>query len=485
MIYYKNDVKRKILLGAKKVYDATKNTLGPKNSTSIIYKNDEILIVDDGYTIANSITLDDKIENIGAKILIESASQMKYDIGDGTTSTIIIAYNLLKSIFKKRRLKYYNLFNDIENIKNKLFLELDKNTKKVDNINVLSKVFSLAVNDKILSENIKKALEMVGPNGAIDIIENNYDETEIEVVEGYYYYHGYYDESIFEYKNQVQVEEPIIVIINEENSIEKIIDSLLDKNIILIIDKISIDLKKQIIVNNIRKKTKIFVIKLDENKQIIGQIKKLSEYNDIEYGKCKKVVITKELTRFYFCDEIIEKYLNELNDVDENNKNKTNIYNIERLALNLIKGSAIIKVGAKSELELKLKKYKALDGVKAIEAAKKNGVILGGGRGLLLACKKIKIDNKTEKTFLQSILKPLTFLVKNTGTKLKKEIYKNEDNISYDFILEKWDNELYEPVIIIKKSIEIAISIVRTLAKIDSIIIKKDEKIDCFNNEMF
>ena len=139
MLYFKNEVVKKILSGATKVYNAVRHTLGPNNCTSIIYRDDDFIVVDDGYTIANSINLEDKIENIGAKVLVNAASEMEIAIGDGTTSTIIIAYNLLKSILKiKNKGRSVNkIFENIDLIKEKFFLELDKNVKKADNNNVL------------------------------------------------------------------------------------------------------------------------------------------------------------------------------------------------------------------------------------------------------------------------------------------------------------------------------------------------------------
>lgn len=472
MIYFKNEVSKKILNGAKKVYEATKSTLGPNNISSIIYKDEDILIVDDGFTIASSITLDDKIENIGAQILIEAASEMKYDVGDGTTSTIIMAYCLLKSILKRKK-NINKTFEKIENIKNKLFLELDKITKKADNNNILTKVFLTSTNDESLSLIIKNTLDKIGPNGIIDVEENVDETTLVEIEKGFYYYHGFYNESIFEYKNTVTSFNPLIIILDDAFDVDEIFTLVENSDLVLLAKEVSSDVVKKIILSNIRKKNKIFVIKLDENKNNINDLIYLSRYSIEKYGTCKKIIIDKNLTRFYFDENIINEYILELKKMKEEKANKLSIYNIERRISDLDKGSAVIKVGAKSELELKLKKYKIKDGINAIASAKTHGVVLGGGRGLLYACKNIEFKSMEEKIFLKAILKPFDCLIKNSEVDKRclSEIKKAKELKAFDFKKQKWDYELYEPVNIIKKSIDVAISIVKTLTKINSVIV--------------
>lgn len=488
MIYFKNEVSKKILKGAKKVYDATKHTLGPNNISSIIYKNDEILIIDDGYTIASSIVLEDEIENIGAKILIEAASQMKYEVGDGTTSTIIMAYSLLKSVLKYKFFgnKIDKVFSEIDNVKDRFILELDKITKKADNINILSNVFYMSFNDEDLKEMISKVLEKIGINGAIDVLENDGETTEVEIEEGYYYYHGFYDESIFEYREIVESNYPVVVFLEEETEYNFIFDLIETKNadIILLVKSLSYEDKRKIVLNNIRKKYKIFVIKLDENKRILHDLIYLTNYNIEKFGRLKKAIITKDLTRFYFDKDVISNYIHLKKEKLKKKQEKYAIYNIERDISNLNMGSAKIKVGGKSELELRLKKYKINDAISSLNIARKYGVILGGGRGILLASKKIQYKKRSEKIFFNSLIKPLKSLIKNCEVERceTKKIFSSREEIVYDFKKKKWENDLYEPVFMVKRSIEIAVSVVKTLSKIDSVIISEKTKTSSVND---
>lgn len=493
MLYFKNEVVKKILSGATKVYKAVRHTLGPNNCTSIIYRDDDFIVVDDGYTIANSINLEDKIENIGAKVLVNAASEMEIAIGDGTTSTIIIAYNLLKSILKiKNKGQSVNkIFEDIDLIKEKFFLELDKNVKKADNNNVLERVFYTSTNDSYLTSLIRKSLSIVGVHGMIDVRETSKDYSYVDVEKGYYYEHGFFNESIFEFENMVEVISPYVFIqesITKENVIEfkKTLENDFDKNInksiLVITSSINEECIKEIILNNIEKNNKIFVIMLDRNKEIRNDLIYLTKCKPLKYGTCKRVIIDKRVSKFYFDDDIIHDYTLELEKQLSEENNNYNKQRLLHLISSLNSGSAIIYLGGKSELEVKIKKMKTLDGIKAIDTARKYGVIFGGGKEVLLVSKRMHFKTFGEKVFKEAILAPLRCLLENCNVKPKiiKKIFKGK----YDYQSIYFDDEkdcVYDPAKLLTSSIEIAISIVKVLAKIDGVIINESlnrEKID-------
>ena len=94
IVKFNDSAKELMAKGIETLYNAVRVTLGPKGRNVIIEQDfGAPLIVNDGVTIAKSIVLGDKFENLGAAVLIEAASKTNDQVGDGTTTAIILAYN--------------------------------------------------------------------------------------------------------------------------------------------------------------------------------------------------------------------------------------------------------------------------------------------------------------------------------------------------------------------------------------------------------
>lgn len=509
MIYYDKKKNKKILTGIKKVYNSVKDTLGPNPKSAIISYRENLVIIDDGVTIANSIELDDELEKLGAKVLVEAANEMNDQIGDGTTTTIIITYHLIKKCFKWISLgkKEEDICEGIE-IAKKMFLDfLDKNAKSVENINELKKVFFVSTNDKEITKLVGDALEDIGIDGLIIAEDSNDDKSSLVIKKGYYYNGGLL---INDFNKNIikEFDNPLILITDlkvDIATINKINNIVNDKNILLIVKKIDKEVAKKIFSNNIRKDKKIFVIKLvddfnDEKEKINDLVfltnakyisKKihdsLKEITINDFGVCKKVLLKNNNTTFFFEDnELKYNYKQELNDLINKEKNYYLKEQYRKRLSSIEKGVAYIKVGGSSEVETEKRKYKIIDGLKAIDAAKMNGIILGGAITNIKA--KIEIMNKINKLpyrlrrgakiLLEASVLPFSILTSNSVL-IKRNIInklKKEENVVYDFFEKKWTkDEIYEPMLMLKKAIEISTSIAKTFINTKTVIIKKEK----------
>ena len=508
MIYYDKKKNKKILKGIEKVYQAVKGTLGPKPKSAIISFNESLMIIDDGVTIANSIELDNELEKIGAKVLVEAANEMNQSVGDGTTTTIIISYYLIKESFKWISLgkKEEDIIEGIE-IAKKMFLEfLDKNVKTVENISELKKVFYVSTGDEEITKLINEALEKIGINGNIVVESSNDEKSSLLIKKGYCYKSGFF---VKEFNNKIfnEISNPLVLISDlklEEESFDKINSIANSRNLLLVVKEIDREINKKIILNNIKNNRKIFVIKLvddfKEERNTIIDLVMLTKSNFIskemyfslnsvsidDFGTCEKVLINDNFTTFFFReDENKKEYIKELNDCLKKEKNAYSKEELKKRISSINNGVAYIKVGGNSELEIEKRKYKIIDGLKSLEAAKNDGIILGGAITNVKA--RIEIMDRVKdlpyrlrrgaKILLEASVLPFSTLASNNVFNKRKVLIslKKEKNINDFYVKSFGEGEIYDPMLVLKKAIGISTSIAKTFINTKTIIIKKEK----------
>ncbi len=512
MIYYNKKVRRKLLKGISKVYKATKNTFGPIAQYAILDFDSHMIIVDDGVSIVNSISLTDNIEQIGAKILIEAANQMNGTVGDGTTTTIIIAYALIKRCFKLLQLGFspQTIISTIQDCFQLFTKELDKNVKKVNNINVLQKLFFVSTCDLELSQLFNQAINEVGLEGEIIVRSSNKENSYINIERGYHCNYGIYDNNINE---NGEINDPLIFIsditINSEN-LNILKNKCHKRNLLLIIKEIEREVKKKIIMNNIKNNDKIFVIKmkdeLKEDKNTLIDLltltntsfysqdiyQSIEEIENIKLGECEKVLINSSFSTFFFkqTDKVIE-YQKKIADEYKNLNNDYQKEELRKRIASFNKGVAYLYIGAFSDLELEKRKCKACDGIKVVQSSKEKGYCLGGGKEFLKIAQEMRkeinsysyIRKKVAKEFLKAITFPFFVLCQNSNVSLikRRNIKKDQTNRVYDFSKSEWTNDtIFDSYATIINSVAISISIANTFINTYTIIIK--EKVE-ENNE--
>ncbi len=454
-IKYMKDSRLTLLKGMDALADAVRITLGPKGRNVVLEKSyGSPLITNDGVTIAKEIELEDKFEDMGAKLLYEVANKTNDVAGDGTTTATILAQAIihkgLESVDKGTNPVLMR--TGIEKAAQAISKHLLSQSVKIETNEDISNVASISADSPEIGEIIAKAMATVGRDGVITVDESNTFDTELEIVEGLQYDKGYVSPYMVtdREKMEVTMDSPYILVTDHKIStiqdilplLEKIVQ--LNKPFFIIAEDIDNEVVATLVVNKLRGTFNVAATKApgfgDNQKELLADIAIVTgatfiskdlgmELKDVDIdqlGKAAKVSIKKDDTTIIdgvgakelIADRVKELKVQISNSTSEYDKKRLN----ERLG-KLTNGVAVIKVGAATESEMKEKKMRIEDALNATKAAVAEGVVLGGGYALAKAYRELKDtvkgtnpeEQKGISAVFEAILKPLWQIAENAG----------------------------------------------------------------------
>ncbi|NCC54156.1 MAG: chaperonin GroEL [Erysipelotrichia bacterium] len=452
---FANDARESMMRGVDTLANAVKVTLGPKGRNVVLEKSyGSPLITNDGVSIAKEIELEDKFENMGAKLVYEVANKTNDAAGDGTTTATILAQAMLHE-GKKAIDKGSNPVLMREGIEKASKLAAEKileKSKKIETNSDIESVATISAQDSEIGRIIADAMEKVGKDGVINVDESNGFETYLEVSEGLQYDKGYISPYMVSDRDkmEVEMEDPYIMVTDQKIStiqdilpvLEKMVEAR--KPLLIIAEDIENEVVSTLVVNKLRGTFNVVATKApgfgDAQKDMLEDIATLTnakfyskdlkmELKDLsieDLGSAKKVIISKDNTTLIGGrgeKEALDARKDEIRARAENAKSdydKKNLY--ERLA-KLTNGIAIIKVGATTESELKEKKLRIEDALNATKAAVSEGIVCGGGSILVSVYNELKPLLKSDITDVQkgynvvlnALLKPIWQIAENAG----------------------------------------------------------------------
>jgi len=415
-ILFRDRARAKVLAGATTLADAVRVTLGPKARCVLIEKKwGSPIVCDDGVTIAKEVNLLDPEENLGARMLREAAVRTGDAVGDGTTTSTILAH----AIFAEGLRNVVAGASAID-----LKRGLDRGTRAaVEALRGLSKPVSSTLekaqvatisahSDASIGELVAKALEKVGGEGVVTVEEAKGMETELKVVEGMQIDRGYLSPYFVTDPDKMEaVLEDVLILLHEKRiSGMKDLITLLEtvvrdgRSLLIVAEEVEGEALATLVVNKIRGTLRCVAVKSpgfgDRRKAMLEDMATLSGGHVIsdelglklenvtlaDLGRAKKVVVTKDdtiLIEGAGQRDAIEGRCKELRRQIEDT---TSDYDREKLQERLAKlagGVAVIRVGAPSEGELKNRKDAFDDAIASTKAAIAEGVVPGGGLALL------------------------------------------------------------------------------------------------------
>ena len=415
-VIFGSAAREKILRGSAQLADAVRVTLGPKSKSVLIQRKwGSPLVCNDGVTIAKEFDLKDPEENLGAQMLRQAAEKTSENVGDGTSTSTILAHAILADGVR-------NVVAGASAIDIKR--GLDRATKAaVDALKALSRPVKerrekaqvatiSAHNDPVIGELVADAMEKVGGEGVITVEEAKTTETTLDVVEGMQFDRGYVSPYFVTNpeKMSVDLDDPLILICERKLSVLQPLLPLLEgvvqstKPLLIIAEEVEGEALATLIVNRLRGGLKAAAVKApgfgDRRKDMLQDIAiltggtvvseefgiKLENVTLDMLGRAKRVCIDKDTTTIV--DGAGKKA-----DIDARAKQirtlmeaTTSDYDREKLQERLAKlsgGVAVIRVGAPSESEMKAKKEALDDAISATKAAVSEGIVPGGGLALL------------------------------------------------------------------------------------------------------
>jgi chaperonin GroEL len=438
------DARQSILRGASILADAVRVTLGPKSKSVLIEKKfGRPLVCDDGVTIAKEVELRNPEENLGAQMVREAAERTGDAVGDGTTTSTLLAHAILAEGVR-------NIAAGASAIDLKRGLTRGLRAA-VDSIRALSRPVTnqrekaqvatiSAHNNSIVGDMVADAVEKVGAEGAITVEESKTTETVLEIVEGMQFDRGFISPYFVTDSEGMEaaLDEPLILIHEKKISNVKDLLPLLEqivregKPLLIISEDVEGEALATIVVNKIRGTFPCAAVKApgfgDRRKAMLQDIAiltggqliaeelgiKLENVTIEQLGKAKRVVIDKDTTTIVGGAGARNAIDGRCRELRKQIEETTSDYDKEKLQERLAKltgGVAVIRVGAPSESEAKKLKEAFEDAISATKAAVAEGVLPGAGLSLLRAIDAVEAEeakcNEDEKTGLRILKKSL------------------------------------------------------------------------------
>lgn len=445
-----------LLKGVDTLAKAVSVTLGPKGRNVLIEQSfGAPKITKDGVTVAKSITLQDKFENMGARLLQEVASKTNETAGDGTTSATVLGRSIFTESVKNvaAGCNPMDLRKGTQAAVEAVVEFLQKNKREITTSEEIAQVATISANgDSHIGKLISSAMEKVGKEGVITVKEGKTIEDELEVTEGMRFDRGYISPYfVTDAKSaKVEFENPILLLSEKKiSTLSDVLPALELSNkarrpLVIIAEDVDGEALAACILNKLRGQVQVAAVKApgfgDNRKSILGDIAILTggtvftEELDIkpenatmeQLGTSGAITITKEDTIILNGDgdkqnivarcEQIRGYINDAH-TSEYEKEKLQ----ERLA-KLSGGVAVIRVGGSSEVEVGEKKDRFVDALNATRAAVEEGILPGGGTALIKASRvldNVKTENFDQKLGVNIIRtacsKPVRTIVENAG----------------------------------------------------------------------
>jgi chaperonin GroEL len=415
-ILFRSEAREKVMRGASSLADAVRVTLGPKSKCVLIGKKwGRPIVCNDGVTIAKEFELKDHEENLGAQMLREAAERTGDVVGDGTTTSTILAYSILAEAVRNvaAGASAIDLKRGIDIGARAAIDALKGFSRTVQNRKERAQVATISAhNDPTIGELVAEAIERVGTEGAVSVEEAKGTETALDVVEGMQFDRGYLSPYFVTnmQKMEAELEDPLILLYERKISNIKDLLPLLEavvtmrRPLVIVAEDVDQDALATLVVNKIRGGLACVAVKApgfgDRRKAVMQDIAiltdgqfiaeelglKLENLTPDNLGKAKRVVVDKDNTTIIGGAGKKEAIEGRAAEIRKHITDTTSDYDREKLQERLAKltgGVAVIHVGAPSESEMKSKKEAMDDAISATKAAMAEGIVPGGGLALL------------------------------------------------------------------------------------------------------
>ena len=455
VIKFGEDARKSLLEGVNKLADTVKVTLGPKGRNVVLDKSfGAPLITNDGVTIAKEIELEDKFENMGARLVKEVSTKTNDVAGDGTTTATVLAQSMIKEGVKNvaAGADPMAIKRGIDKAVNTAVDGLKEISSEVNGKEDIARVASISANNKEIGNLIADAMEKVSKDGVITIEESKTSQTELNVVEGMQFDKGYlspYMATDTE-KMEAVLDNPYILITDKKVSniqeILPLLESLMQESgkLLIICDDMEGEALSTLILNKLRGVLNVVVVKApgfgDKRKSMLEDIAiltggevitsdlglELKDTTVAQLGRAKQVKVQKENTIIVDGAGDKEKIAQRVAQVKAQIEETQSDYDKEQLQERLAKiagGVAVIGVGAATEVEMKDKKLRIEDALSATKAAVEEGIVAGGGTALINVIPKVsKLVESLEggeqlgaKIVLTALEEPVKQIARNSG----------------------------------------------------------------------
>jgi chaperonin GroEL len=525
MIAFDQEARQAMQRGVAKLARAVKVTLGPRGRNVIIQKSfGSPTVTKDGVTVAKEIELEDKYEDMGAKMVKEVASKTSDVAGDGTTTATVMAEAIYNEGLRAvvAGVNPMLMKRGMDKAVVEIVEQLKAMSTKITNKTETEQVATVASNfDVEVGKMIAEATEKVGKDGVITVEEGKALQTEVEWVEGMQFDRGYLSpyfvtnpatmEAVLEDAYILIYEKKISSVKDMVPVLEKVAQS--GKPLLIIAEDIDGEALATLVINKLRGTFRCAAVKSpgygDRRKAMLEDIAVLTGGKPIfealgidlenvglaDLGQARKIEIDKDNTTIIEGSGKSEAIKGRIEAIRREIADTKSDYDREKLEERLAKlagGVAKINVGAATESEMKEKKARVEDALHATRAALEEGILPGGGVALLRASKHVKPSGLTadEETGFNIIVRacsaPIHQIAENAGQDggvVVSKVSEQKGNFGYDALKDEYTDlvkaGIIDPTKVTRSALQNAASVSTLLLTSDALIAdapKADEK---------
>ena len=526
VIKFGEDARKSLLEGVNKLADTVKVTLGPKGRNVVLDKSfGAPLITNDGVTIAKEIELEDKFENMGARLVKEVSTKTNDVAGDGTTTATVLAQSMIKEGVKNvaAGADPMAIKRGMDKAVNSAVEGLKEISSDVNGKDDIARVASISANNEEIGNLIAEAMEKVSKDGVITIEESKTSNTELNVVEGMQFDKGYLSPYMVTdtEKMEAVLDNPYILLTDKKISniqeILPLLESLMQESgkLLIVCDDMEGEALSTLILNKLRGVLNVVAVKApgfgDKRKAMLQDIATLTgaevitsdlglELKDTtiaQLGRAKQVKVQKENTIIVDGAGDKQQIADRVAQIKAQINETKSDYDREQLQERLAKiagGVAVIGVGAATEVEMKDKKLRIEDALSATKAAVEEGIVAGGGTALVNVIPTVeKLVSTLEggeqlgaKIVLKALEEPVRQIAINAGLEpavIVNKVKSEKVGVGFDAAKEEYVDMkkagIVDPTKVTRSALQNAASIASMVLTTESLVTDAPEKKDC------
>ena len=520
---FNEDARRSLERGVNILADTVKVTLGPKGRYVVLDKKfGAPTITNDGVTIAREIEVEDVFENQGAQLVREAATSTDDVAGDGTTTATVLAQAIVREGLKNvaAGANPMGLKRGIEKAVDAVVEELQSQSKEIAGKEDIARVGTVVSREREIGDVIADAIEKVGKDGVVNVEEGQTFGLDLEFTEGMQFDKGYLSPYMITDPERMEavLEDPYILIANQKVGAVKDLLPVLEqviqagKPLLIVAEDVEGEALATIVVNKLRGVFTAVAVKApgfgDRRKRMLEDIAivsggeviteemglKLENTKISQLGHARKVVVDKDTTTIIDGAGETDGIKGRIKQLKSEIENTDSDFDREKLQERLAKlsgGVAVVKVGAATEVEIKEKKHRVEDALKATRAALEEGIGPGGGVALLNASSAVTKILDTlegeEKTGAQIILRaveePLRQLAFNAGLEGSVVVDKVRNakkgeglNVETGEIEDLVKSGIIDPTMVTRAALQNAASIAKNILTTEAVVAEAPEK---------
>lgn len=447
-VTFSPDAREKLIEGVNILADAVGATLGPKGRNVVIDTYGVPTVTKDGVTVAREVKLQERIPDLGAHIIKQAAQKTATKAGDGTTSSTVVAQALVNEGYSliKNDVSPIEIKRKYEELLTKSLEIINSQAKPVTSENIKQIATISANNDSHIGELIHKGFEFVGTEGMIAVEDSKTGETYVDTIEGAQLNVGWLSPYFVTDPTKMECiyEKPLILITDKKvRSTQELVPALeiaarMSKPLVIIADELEAQAFSLLIVNKVRTGFPVVALRAPAfgerrleilkdlcvltNAELISDAKAL-RLEDIrpEYlGTCDKIVITKEDTLIMKPhsnpDKLEQRILEVQNLLSDPTLGQYVTEKLNERLSNLTGKIAVLHAGAATETEVKEKKDRIDDALRATKAAIAKGYVEGGGLALWKVAERLSLESSPIlEAYLKALKSPYKLIQKNAN----------------------------------------------------------------------